>query len=160
IGYFWLYPERGGKTIEIIKSYIPVSKTNQGARFSSIQGINLIQVRQKLVYNTQIGRSIRVIEGIAENSTPRPVSKINIVANLYDAEGAVLASTESFGGNVIIDEKLESLDAKEILEALKDVKTMEDRVQPKGQIPFMIVFVSEPAGVFRLSVLPVDFKKH
>ncbi len=160
IGYFWLYPERGGKTIEIIKSYIPVSKTNQGATFSSIQGINLIHVRQKLVYNMQLGRSIRVIEGIAENSTPRPVSKIKIVANLYDTEGAVLASTESFGGNIIIDEKLESLDAKEILEALKDVKTMEDRVQPKGQIPFMIVFVSEPAGVFRLSVLPVDFKKH
>jgi hypothetical protein len=101
-----------------------------------------------------------VIEGIAENSTPRPVSKIKIVANLYNAEGAVLASTESFGGNIIIDEKLESLDAKGILAALKDVKTMEDRVQPKGQIPFMIVFDSEPAGVFRLSVLPVDFKKH
>jgi hypothetical protein len=160
IGYFWLYPERGGKTIEIIKSYIPVSKTNQGATLSSIQGINLIHVRQKLIYNMQLGRSIRVIEGIAENSTPRPVSKIKIVANLYNAEGTVLASTESFGGNIIIDEKLESLDAKGILAALKDVKTMEDRVQPKGQIPFMIVFASEPAGVFRLSVLPVDFKKH
>ena len=160
IGYFWLYPERGGKTIEIIKSYIPVSKTNRGATFSSIQGINLIHVRQRLVYNMQLGSSIRVIEGIAENSTPRPVSKIKLVANLYNAEGAVLASTESFGGNIIIDEKLESLDAKGILAALQDVKTMEDRVQPKGQIPFMIVFPSELTGVFRLSVLPVDFKKH
>jgi len=160
IGYFWLYPERGGKTIEIIKSYIPVSKTNQGVTFSSIQGINLIHVRQKLVYNMQLGRNLRVMEGMAENSTPRPVSKIKIVANLYNAEGAVLASTESFGGNIIIDEKLESLDAQGIMAALQDLKTMEDRVQPKGQIPFMIVFTSEPAGVFRLSVFPVDFKKH
>jgi hypothetical protein len=107
-----------------------------------------------------LGKNIRILEGIAENSTDRPVSRIKIVANLYNAEGAVLASTESFGGNIVIDEKLESLDANGILAALKDVKTMEDRVQPKGQIPFMIVFTSEPSEVFRVSALPVELKKH
>ena len=101
-----------------------------------------------------------MLEGIAENSTPRPVSKIKIAAILYNAEGSLLAKTESFGGNIIIDEKLESLDANGILSALKDVKTMEDRIQPKGQMPFMIVFTSEPAGVHKLSVFPADFKKH
>jgi hypothetical protein len=160
IGYFWFYPERGSKTIESIKSYIPISKTGQGDSSSSVKGINLMNIREKLVYNTTLGKNVRVIEGIAENSTPRPVSKIRIVANLYNTERVLLASTESFCGNIIIDEKLESLDANGIISALKDVKTMEDRIQPKGQIPFMIVFTSEPAGVFRLSVLPVDFKKH
>ncbi len=160
IGYFWLYPERGGKTMEIIQSYIHVSKTDPGATSSSVEGINLMNVRQKLIYNVKLGRSIRVLEGIAENSTPRPVSKIKIAAILYNAEGSLLAKTESFGGNVIIDEKLESLDANGILSALKDVKTMEDRVQPKGQMPFMMVFTSEPTGVHKLSVFPADFKKH
>ena len=160
IGYFWFYPERGSKIMEVIKSYVPVFKTDQGAVSSSVEGINLMNVRQKLIYNVTLKRNIRVLEGIAENSTPRPVSKIKIAAILYNAEGSLLASTESFGGNIIIDENLESLDADGILAALKDVKTMEDRIQPKGQIPFMIVFTSEPAGVHKLSVFPADFKKH
>ncbi len=160
VGYFWLYPERGSKTVELIKSYIPLSKTDQSAQPASVQGVTLTQIRQKLIYNTTLKRNIRVLEGIAENATPHSISRIKIIANLYNAEGAVLASTESFCGNIIIDEKLESLDGNGILSALKDAKTMEDRIPPKGQTPCMIVFTSEPAGVFRLAILPADFKKH
>lgn len=160
VGYFLFSPDRGGKMLNVIKSYIPLSMNNQGAASPTVSGISLIQVRQKLVYNDRLGKNIRVLEGIAENLTPHSVSRIKIAANLYNAEGVLLASEESFGGNIIIDEKLESMDAKEILAALKDVKTMEDRVPPKGQIPFMSVFTSEPAGGGRLSVLPVDLKKH
>jgi len=160
VGYFWFYPERGSKTVELIKSYIPLSKTDQSATPVSVQGVTLTQIRQKLIYNTTLKRNIRVLEGIAENATPHPISRIKIIANLYNAEGVVLASTESFCGNIIIDEKLESLDGNGILSALKDAKTMEDRIPPKGQTPCMIVFTSEPAGVFRLAILPADFKKH
>jgi len=72
----------------------------------------------------------------------------------------LLATTESFAGNVVIDEKLESMNTQEILSALKDSKTMEDRISTKGQMPFMVVFTDAPAGVFRISVMPVDFKNH
>jgi hypothetical protein len=160
VGYFWLYPERGVKTISIIKSYIPVLKNEQGAVPASVEGINLMQIRQKRFYNAALGKNIRVIEGIVENATPRPVSGIKIAANFYDAEGAVLASTESFAGNMVIDEKLESLDENGILSALKDVKTRDDRISFKGQMPFMVVFAGEPAGIFRLTVLPVECKTH
>lgn len=160
VGYFWLYPERGAKTISIIKSYIPVLKNDQGAAPASVQGINLIQIRQKRLYNAVLGKNIRVIEGIVENATPRPVSGIKIAANFYNAEGAVLASTESFAGNIVIDEKLESLDEAAILSALKDPKTRDDRISFKGQMPFMVVFAGEPAGIFRLTILPVECKTH
>jgi hypothetical protein len=160
VGYFWLYPERGAKTISIIKSYIPVLKNDQGAAPTSVQGINLIQIRQKRLYNAVLGKNIRVIEGIVENATPRPVSGIKIAANFYSAEGAVLASTESFAGNVVIDEKLESLDENAILSALKDPKTRDDRISFKGQMPFMVVFAGEPAGIFRMTILPVECKTH
>ena len=160
VGYFLFSPLQGGKIMEVIKSYIPLSKTDQGNASASVQGINLIQVRQKLIHNERLRKNIRVLEGLVENSTDRPVSRIKIAANLYNAEGVVLSSTESYGGNIIIDEKLESLDANGILAALKDVKTMEDRVQPRGQIPFMIVFTSAPSEVFRVAALPVDLKKH
>lgn len=160
IGYFWFNPERGGRTADLIKSYLPVSQSDRSAVPASVQGIHLLQIRQKLVYNMTLKKNIRVLEGVAENITLRPVSRIKIVANLYNAEGTVLASAETFCGNVIIDDKLESLDANGILSALRDTKTMEDRIQPKGQIPFMIVFTGEPAGVFRLAVLPAEFKQH
>jgi hypothetical protein len=160
VGYFWLYPERGAKTISIIKSYIPVLKNDQGAAPASVQGINLIRIRQKRLYNAVLGKNIRVIEGIVENATPRPVSGIKIAANFYNAEGAVLASTESFAGNIVIDEKLESLDEAAILSALKDPKTRDDRISFKGQMPFMVVFAGEPAGIFRLTILPVECKTH
>jgi len=107
-----------------------------------------------------LGKNIRVIEGIVENATPRPVSGIKIAANFYNAEGAVLASTESFAGNIVIDEKLESLDEAAILSALKDPKTRDDRISFKGQMPFMVVFAGEPAGIFRLTILPVECKTH
>ncbi len=160
VGYFWFSSGGGGKTMNIIKSYIPGLKTEQGAVPSFAEGIKLVNVRQKLIYNKHLRKSVRVIEGLAMNATLRPVSKIKIVANLYNTEGMLLASTESFCGNIMIDDQLESLDAKGILAALKDVKTMEDRVPPRGQMPFMVVFAGEPAGGFKLSVLPVDVKTH
>jgi hypothetical protein len=159
-GYFWIYPERGGKTIDIIKSYITVFKTDQSAPAPSALGINLQQVRQKQLYNTTLMKNIRVIEGMAENVTVRPVSRIKIAANIYNAEGVLLATTESYAGNVVIDEKLENLNEQEIYLALKDVKTMEDRTSAKGQIPFMVVFTGEPLGIFRFTINPVDFKQH
>lgn len=159
-GYFWLYPDRAGKTINFIKSYIMVFTTDQGVPAPSALGINLQQVRQKQLYNTTLMKNVRVIEGMAENVTGRPVSRIKIAANIYNAEGALLATTESYAGNVLIDEKLESLNEQWILSALKDVKTMEDRTSPKGQIPFMVVFAGEPAGIFRLTVNPIDLKQH
>ena len=160
VGFFLFSPLQDGKLMDVIKSYISLSKSGQTNASASIPGIHLIQVRQKLIHNDRLGGNIRVLEGLVENATDRPVSRIKIAANLYSAEGAVLSSTESFGGNIIIDEKLESLDANAILAALRDVKTMEDRVQPRGQIPFMIVFTSGSSEVFRVSALPVDLKKH
>lgn len=160
VGFFLFSPLQGGKLMNVIKSYISLSKSGPSSASAAIPGIHLIQVRQKLIHNERLGGNIRVLEGLVENATDRPVSRIKIAANLYSAEGAALSSTESFCGNIIIDEKLESLDANAILAALRDVKTMEDRVQPRGQIPFMIVFTSGPSEVFRVSALPVDLKKH
>lgn len=146
------------------KSSIPslgnLFKTGQGASVSSVKEIKLQNVRQRLVYNVKLGKSIRVVEGIAENSAAYPVSKIKIVANLYDAEGSLLASMASFGGAILVDAKLENMDAAGLIADLKTGKASEDRIPPKGQIPFMVVFTSDVAGVHKLSVSPVDFTKH
>ena len=146
------------------KSFVPgvknLFKTELGTSTSSAKGINLIGVRQRLVYNVKLGRSIRVVEGIAENSTSQPVSKIKIAANLYAADGALLASMESFGGQILIDPQLENLDEAGLVSELGKSKVSDDKIPAGGQIPFMIIFTKELAGVHRLSVLAIDYVKH
>lgn len=134
-------------------------KTDRGVYSSSVDEIRLMNIRQRLVYNVKMGKSIRVIEGIAENAASHPVSRIKIVANLYNIEGALLASMESYGGNILIDSKLESLDAAGLTASLKTGKAAEDKIPPGGQIPFMMVFTTDVAGVHKLSVVAVDFVK-
>ncbi len=136
-----------------------IFKSKQSAITSSTDEIKLYNVRQRLIYNTKMQKSIRVIEGIAENNASYPVSKIKIAANLYNAEGSVITSMESFGGSILIDSKLETLDADGLMASMKTGKASEDRIPPRGQIPFMIIFAGEVAGVHKLSVVPVDFVK-
>ena len=158
-GYFWLYPERGSESIDAVKSYIP-GLTGSDGKSSSVKEVQLLNVRQRLITNIKLRKSIRVIEGIAENSASHPISKIKIVANLYGAQGDIVASMENVAGHILIDGQLENLDAAGILAALKAGKISEEKIPPKGQVPFMIVFPTEPGGIFKLSVTPVDFKKN
>jgi len=145
------------------KSFIPgvkaLFKTELGTSTSSAKGINLLGVRQRLIYNVKLGKSIRVVEGIAENSTSQPVSKIKIAANLYAADGALLASMESFGGQILSDSQLENLDEAGLVSELGKSKVSEDKIPISGQIPFMIIFTKELTGVHRLSVLAIDYVK-
>lgn len=153
-GYFWFSSKSSGPGAG---SFF---KTDWSVPGSSVKEITLLNVRQRLVYNVKLGRSVRVVEGIAENSATYPVSKIKIVANLFNVDGSILATKESFGGNILIDKQLENLDESGLLFDLNRGKASEDLIPPKGQTPFMIIFTREMTGVHRLSVTPVDFIKH
>ena len=153
-GYFWFSSKSS------VPGFGSFFRTGQGASTSSVKEIKLLNIRQRMVYNVKLGKNIRVIEGIAENAASRPVSKIKIAANLYNSDGLLLASMESLGGNILIDAKLESLDETGLISDLKKGRASEDKIPPKGQTPFMIIFTSEMSGVHKLSVLPVDFEKN
>jgi hypothetical protein len=152
-GYFLLAPKLS------LPDFGSFFKIGVGGSVSSVNEIKLLNVRQRLVYNNSLGKSVRVIEGVAENVAAHPVSKIKIVANLYNANGDVIASKDSLGGNILADAKLESLDEAGLISELAAGKKSEDIVPPKGQTPFMIIFTSDLSGVHRLAVVPVDFKK-
>jgi hypothetical protein len=162
--FFWLYPETAGELGDTIKTSVPGSESviNAGKSLfsASAPDVNLVNVRQRLVHNVKLGKSIRVIEGVAENASQKVISRVKISAVLYDAGGSKLVAMESLGGNILIDEKLETLDANAMQSALQAGKGAEDKIPPKGQIPFMIVFTTEPAGVFKMSVSPLDFEKN
>ena len=146
------------------KSFVPsigsLFKIEWGSSVSSVKGINLLNVRQRLVHNAKLGKSLRVVEGIAENSTSQPVSKVKVVANLYGTDGTLLASMQALGGNILMDSQLENLDEAGLISELNQGKASEDRIPPKGQIPFMIIFTKELAGVHKLSVSPIDYVKN
>lgn len=153
-GYFFLSPKLS------MPDFGSIFQFKGSSSVSSVKEIRLLNVRQRLVYNNQLGKSVRVIEGVAENIASYPVSKIKVVANLYNANGSVIASRESFAGNILIDSKLESLDDAGLVSEINSGKTSEDIIPPKGQTPFMLVFTTELKGVHRMSVVPVDFSKH
>ena len=152
-GYFLLAPKL---PLPDFGSFFKISISGS---VSSVKEVKLINVRQRLVYNNALGKSVRVIEGLAENVASHPVSKIKVVANLYNANGDVIATRESLGGNILPDVKLESLDEAGLVSELASGKKSEDLIPPKGQTPFMIIFTRELSGVHRLAVVPVDFSK-
>ncbi len=158
----WLYPDTPGRVGSAIQTTVSgaLGGAGKGLFSPSVSDVNLTNVRQRLVHNIKIGKSIRVIEGVAENLSKKEISRIKMEAVLYDSNGTKLTTSESLGGNTLTDEKLENLDAKAIQTALQSGKAANEKIPSKGQVPFMIVFTDEPAGVFKMSVTPVNFSKH
>lgn len=158
----WLYPDTPGRVGNAIQTTVSgaLGDAGKGLFSPSVADVNLTNVRQRLVHNIKLGKSIRVIEGVAENLSKKEISRIKLEAVLYDSNGAKLITSESLGGNTLTDEKLENLDDKAIRSALQSGKAANEKIPSKGQVPFMIVFTVEPAGVFKMSVTPVNFSKH
>jgi len=155
-GAIWMF---SGKVMHAVKS-IPVVGTAVKSLISAEKDVNLVDVRTRLVENKKIGKSVRVIEGTAVNASTHTISRIKIAAQLQDAGGAELISMESFAGNILTDDKLENLDAGAIKAALQSSKGVQEKIPPKGQVPFMIVFAGEPAGVFKMSITTTDLSKN
>lgn len=157
IALFWLMGDA-------IKTFIPGTASVMGTGKTMVapseSDVNLANIRQRLVYSAKLGKSVRVIEGIAENISAQTLSHIKISATLYDDAGAKLATMDTLGGNILIDDRLESLDAAAIQSALQTGKGAEAKIPPTGQVPFMIVFTNEPAGVFKMSVITVGLMKY
>ena len=122
--------------------------------------INFIDVRQRFIRNTSLGRNIKIIEGIVKNNTAANISRVKLIGELYDSEGSLLLTSKtSLAGNVLTDDKLENLDEDKIFSALSIAPASslsEASIPPGGQVPFMIVFTREAAKVYRLVVIPTS----
>jgi len=153
-GYYWF---SSGPSVGAIGDLF---KTGLSVPGSSVKEIKLINVRQRLVYNAKLGRSIRIIEGVAENSASFPVSDIKIAANLYNADGSLLMTKETLGGNLLSDAKLESLDENVLLAELGKANASKEIIPPGGQTPFMVILTTQMEGVHRMSVKITDFDRH
>lgn len=162
-GYLWIYPDRGQKTLDWIRSAVPsvgqyFGATGGGSQ-SAVEEVKIRDVRQRLVLNKSLKKSVRVIEGMAENASANTISRISIAAQLYDDQGKSLSTMTVLAGNLLTDEQIESFDSGRLVSALQNQAKAKRNVLPNEKVPFMVVFPQEPAGIFKMSVDAVGFEK-
>lgn len=163
-GFLWFNPEKKNQAQQWMAANIPnadkILKVDNEQKNQATGKIKFIDVQQRFIRNTFLGKNIRVIEGIVKNNTAENISKVKLFGELYDSKGLLLLTSKtSLAGNVLTDEKMEKLDENEIFSALSIAPASnlsEAKIPPLGQVPFMIVFPQEPAGVFKLVVIPVS----
>lgn len=163
-GFLWLYPEEKNEALQWMVSNIPYANkilTADNEQKNPDTGvIKFTDVRQRFIRNTSFKRNIRIIEGMIKNNTTANISKVKLLGELYNSEGSLLLTSKiSLAGNFLTDDKLENLNEDEIFSALSIAPASnlsEAKIPPSGQVPFMVVFTREPAGVFKLVVIPVS----
>jgi hypothetical protein len=113
------------------------------------------------VANLLVG-NLRVIEGIAVNQSSYLQSKIRVRLVISDVSDAVLGEKVVYCGNLLTDAELSTLADAEIQRELavpQGSDVANEKIPPKGEIPFMIVFSQEQAGVIKIAVTPAGVER-
>jgi predicted Zn finger-like uncharacterized protein len=163
--YVWLTPGMSNRLISNLSSTFPMlgdlSETEKKPVEFHLNSIKLQNVRQRFVGNITVGQ-LRVLEGIALNSSIYPVTRIQVKGELYDGNGVIITERLAYSGNLLTDEELATW-SEEAMQKELDLPMGSDaaniRVEPKGQIPFMIIFPHEPPGVATAKVSTVGGEK-
>jgi hypothetical protein len=158
--YFLIFPEIGDQIINNVLVYVGISEPVHPA-VAINQVVRLQDVRHRVINNYILGQ-IGVVEGTAVNRADYPISRILIKGEILDAYSVVLGEHTSYAGNILTDEELTNLSEEEILIKLSQpqgLNNSNDKIMPNGQIPFMIVFSREPAGVIKTTVVTVGAER-
>lgn len=163
--YLWIFPQSGQQVSQYLSPYCPVIEKIWGRGGISPEPIpgqvKIQDVRQHFVNNWLMG-NIRVVEGTAVNTAGYPLTRIQMRGRLYDAENRVLAEQVSFCGNLLTDAELATFTEEEIQRKLalpQGSNVSNDRIIPDGLIPFMIVFVHDPPGFAKATVMTAGAEK-
>ncbi|MGA2554386.1 MAG: zinc-ribbon domain-containing protein [Smithella sp.] len=158
--YFFIFPEVGEDIINKYNEYIGNSKPVTSGVFIN-QMVKLQDVHYRRINNYILGQ-IGIVEGTAVNRADYPVSRILIKGEIVDAYSVVLNERTAYAGNILTDEELTNLSEEEILTKLaqpQGLNNSNDKIMPNGQIPFMIVFPNEPAGVIKTTVVTIGVER-
>jgi predicted Zn finger-like uncharacterized protein len=160
-GSFFLFPEYGQLAIKEFNALFPgLASFTAPAAPAPVAGpdqIKVIEVKQRFVNNALLG-NIRIVEGVAMNTSPYPMARIKVGGELIDMIGTPVRESAAFCGNLLTDEELGTMSEEQIFRELANPQGSDmpnDKIAPNGTIPFMIVFIREPAGVTRTFVMPV-----
>ncbi|WP_027186269.1 DUF3426 domain-containing protein [Desulfovibrio inopinatus] len=144
-----------------VGSEAPAPKaTAQASESLDVSKIVLQNVRQYYVKNEKIGQ-LFVIEGNAKNQFQASKELIELEANLFDGNGASVASKKVMGGNTVSLFQLQVMTKEELENALNSqvgVLTNNTDVKPEQEVPFMIVFFDIPENVQEYQVKVISAK--
>jgi predicted Zn finger-like uncharacterized protein len=159
----WLLPEIRTQTLEWVS---PQLREILGAERllgketkkidTAAAPVRIKEVRQRSVTNLLVG-TLRVIEGVAVNQSSYPLAKIRVRLVISDAYDVVLGEKIVACGNILSDAELNTLAEAEIQRELitpRGTDVSNQRIEPNGEIPFMIVFSQEQAGAIKTVVTP------
>jgi predicted Zn finger-like uncharacterized protein len=161
--YLYLFPEVRTQVLAWASPWlrgVPVLENLIGTEMKSggtvLAPVRIKDVRQRSVANLLMG-NLRVIEGVAVNQAPYPLARIRVRLVIADAYDVVLGEKIVSCGNLLTDAELGAMAEAEIQRELSipqgsDVSN--ERIAPKGEIPFMIVFSQEQAGAVKTTVIP------
>jgi predicted Zn finger-like uncharacterized protein len=156
--YLFFFPEIGDQALNGIRS-IPVVQYIFGVE-KQPGDVNAGLIKIKNITNRYVnsyftdGVPLLVVEGIAVNKSQEILTRIRIQGKLYDGTNRILQMRMSYCGNALTDQELVSLQEGEIqrrLSMLQDANISKDRVLPNREIPFMLVFALDKAGVDKRS---------
>lgn len=159
----YLYPDVRTRALEFASPWLKeipffenwvVPKTKRDVTVPA--PVRIKDIRQRSVSNLLAG-NLHVIEGIAVNQAPHPLAKIKVRLVIADAYDVVLGEKIVFCGNILTDAELGAMAEAEIQRELSNELGSDfsnKRIEPKGEIPFMIVFSQEQAGAVKTTILP------
>ncbi len=158
----YLYPAVGDMLLKPISTVFPgLVQTESGAPVVGPAQVRISDLKQRFVENAMMG-NIRVVEGMAANGSPEPMTRIKVRADLYDMLGTPVRQGVSYCGNLLTDQELKTATEEQIVRKLsvpQGTDISNDRVTPNGMIPFMIVFLREPPGVTKTMVFPMEAER-
>jgi predicted Zn finger-like uncharacterized protein len=108
---------------------------------------------RSVLYPTRAGNQLLVFAGTAENRSGEPRSQIDVIAELYDEAGRVLATERAPLGLVLSPGDIAGLsDRNSVAEAFKQLvaKHGPPLIQAGGTAPFTVVMTQPPAGLGNL----------
>ena len=158
--YYFVYPQFGEQFVKNVLVSVGISEPKK-PELPVNQLVKLQDVRHRRINNYILGQ-IGIVEGTALNRADYPISRISIKGEILDAYSVVLGASTVYAGNILTDDELTNLSEEEILTKLSQpegLSNSNDKIMPNGQIPFMIIFAREPAGVIKTTVVTVGAER-
>jgi predicted Zn finger-like uncharacterized protein len=157
----WIFPEIRTQVLEWAYPWLrgvpAIGKllgTELKGREAASSPVRIKDVRQRSVANLLVG-NLHVIEGVAVNQSPYPLARISVRLVISDAYDVTLGEKISYCGNILTDAELGALAETEIQRELstpQGTDVSNERIEPKGEIPFMFVFSQEQTGAVKTTV--------
>jgi predicted Zn finger-like uncharacterized protein len=151
---FMFFPELGEQVTKGWSVASSGSKKVQPQRPSIPGGIEITGVKQHYVTNLFVG-NLRIVEGMAVNQSGNALTRLKMKAEATDRMNNVVGERRTYAGNALSDAELATLTEEEINRKMNNPQGtagINDRIVPNGQIPFMIIWASEPPGVAKIFV--------